>query len=280
MTMKKRILKLLLASVFITSFSAHAVDIDRVLEATDSLSTEDQAEIIFKTAVVKAIDVNKALYANNDHMVLVLSYSISSFLLPFIVGAFTNDFINNRVPNSISHLNERSEIYNYKRNLKNLNRQHDRANRLMQKRERISGIISDYRDRINLLPTNAHSTEDMISNSIVRWKGELEEVNHQFNRISSGLEERNDVQKKLDAAKNELRLMQTKKGFFYKISRSAYRLKGAVIVSVTVAGMSIAVANNYFIISHSKEEMIRLQDRYKRDIESLINQSEEIFPDS
>ena len=276
--MKKVILKLLLASVFITSFSVHAVDIEQVLDATDNLNIKDQAEILFKTAIVKTIDVNKALGVSKDRLELAIPFAIALTLLPSISGLSANIFIDNRVPNSISHLNEKNKIYNYKANLNNLNHQQDRANRLMKKTEQISGIIDDYKDRINSLPKNDHSTKNMISNSIARWEGRLAQVDYQFNRIPRGLaEERYDVQKKLDAAKHELRLMQTKKGFFYKIGRSAYRLKGTAIFTTAYLGTAIALTDSVLVIFSSEKAMNRTQERLEREVEELIEKSNALF---
>ena len=98
--MKKGISKLLLIGISLTSFSVHAVDIARVPEVTDSLNMdrvtdalsdldfEDQAELIVKTAVLKAIDIQKALGINSLNPVVVQATVIIPFsLLPTLILA-------------------------------------------------------------------------------------------------------------------------------------------------------------------------------------------------
>ena len=293
--MKKGILKLLLASVFITSFSVHAVDIAQVLDATDNLSIEDQAEIIFKTAILKTLNVNTALGVSSDKLELAIPIAIALPFLPIIGGVYADNFINKHlISNSISHRNERRRVSSYEEQLRELKHDLDNsssARKLMVKRDKVLSIINDRRHELRSLPENASIREKLTLNSIREWKSDLEEIENQIEKISSDqieidkkrevqiMTKRAEIQKQLDAAKHELRLMQTKKGFFYKIGRSAYKLKGAIVFTTIYAGVMIAITDSVLIISYSEKKMNHIQEQFEQDIELLIEKSNALFPE-
>ena len=295
--MKKGISKLLLIGISLTSFSVHAVDIAQVLDATDNLSIEDQAELIFLTAIVKAIDINKAIGVNDKPLIAIPLTIVAPFLASFgvlLAGELIDAFI---IPNSISHFNEKSRVSDSKEKLKKLNSELGRyithrgntSDRLLSKKAWILGIIDDYRNQIDVLSNGTSFKADRFKNYIIRWKSRLEEVENQLSRMpideldaakerrAKEVLKRKEVQKQLNAAKHDLRLMRAQKGFFYKIGRIAYGLKKSTIGLATIATGLVVFADTLFIVASSEKDMNRIQKRSKKDIELLIEKSNALF---
>ena len=228
--MKKVILKLLLASVFITSFSVHAVDIEQVLDATGNLSIEDQAEILFKTATIGAIDINKALGLNEDRSLwIVIPATIAANYFSIMAINITDLAITRFAPNSISHFKEQQKI-------------------------------------------------DKITKEFNRKHRQLEMIDpRQTNETEAILKQRDEIQKRLDIAKHDLRSMRAQRGFFRTVGRVVWRVK-KVTFGLGVIGVSVAIGwNGAYVIFNSEEDMIRLQKKYEHDIELLIEKSNALF---
>ena len=297
--MKKGILKLLLLSISLTSFSVHAVDIDQVLEATDSLNYEDQAELVLLTAVVKAIDVNLALDIVDQPNHIKIPLAVAAPWIGSFGTLVAGGIINTLVPNSISHSKEEYRVSNSKEKLKKLNNElgryttHSRntPDRLISKKEYFSKKIDFYKDKITSLPKDAVAREHNYMRILSRWQLGLDMTESQLTKIpiaeveaakerrAKQFLQRDEIQKKLDIAKNELRLMQTKKGFFYKIGRSAYRLTATtIVIAAPVVGL-LFLFDGFFIVSNSEKDMKRLKTEFEQDIELLIEKSNAIFPE-
>ena len=227
--MRKGISKLLLITISLISFSAQAVSIGQVLDASDNLSAEDQSEILFKTAVIEAIDVNRALGLDSDRSLWVtipVNFAVAFFSLKVI--NMSDDFIDILMPESVSHLRQEKKVRQFRNQLNTLN--------------------------------------------VERVKNNLNHAGAEVKNLWSL--KRTEVQKTLEEAKNDLRFLRSKRGFTYKLGRVFYGLKG-LTVTLVLSGTIIAVmANCFYVIFHSEEDMIRLQKEYQKDVESLISKSE------